>query len=169
MSNIREEARIIRELWDQSGAKKPSVCRYRTALDLVDAEGLSFSPAVADEALRGPMKQCFRNAGSLVLFDDPARYVYVEGFALLAKVPLCVAHAWVYDLVEEKAVEVTWPEAGTEYLGIAFETEWFRAWTTLRGTWGILDSPAFLREDVDPERYLSKNLHKKSPQGYTYR
>lgn len=58
MSNIREEARIIRELWDRSGAEKPREARYRTALDLVDAEGLSFSPVVSDEALRGPMNGC---------------------------------------------------------------------------------------------------------------
>lgn len=160
---------MIRELFDRnSSAKRPSACRYRTALDLVDAEGLPFSPELAEEARRGPEKQCYRNAGSLVLLEDPARYVYVEGFAVISEeIPLCTGHAWVYDLFEEKAVEVTWPEVGVEYLGIAFDTDWFRAWTRLRDTWGVLDSPALLRKDLDPERYLStshklflKNLSK---------
>lgn len=167
MSRIREEARVIRELFDESGAVKayPGY-RYRTALDVVDAEGLSFSPVAADEALRGAKKFCYRNAGSLALFENRERYVYVEGFALISeRIPLCTPHAWVYDLVEEKAVEVTWDEPGPEYLGIAFDTEWLWAWTCLREMWGVLDSPAFLREDVDPEKYLSKNLHKKYRQG----
>ncbi|MEQ1761572.1 MAG: hypothetical protein ABL984_00365 [Pyrinomonadaceae bacterium] len=158
MSVIREEAEVIRGLFDEGGAEKGYHVRYRTALDLVDAEGVSFSPDLVDPSLRGMAKQCYKNAGSFALFDDPARFVYVEGFAVLAGIPLSIAHAWVYDLKEDRALEVTWETPGAEYLGIPLDTEWFRAWILLRNCWGVLDSPAILRNDADPEKYFHKKF-----------
>lgn len=153
MSIVRAEAAAIRELLGPV-ALQPG-WRFRTPLDLVDALGVSFRVSPAPEALRGPAKQCYANAGRLALLEgSPDRYVYVEGFAVYSEeIPLSLPHAWVYDTFDEKALEVTWPEPGIEYLGVPFVSSWLRNFLLLRSCWGVLDSPAMLREDADPARY----------------
>lgn len=152
MSLIRREAALIAELMKRETL--PPGLRYFSPLDLVVAEGQEFEPVLGGSL--GPAKQCFRNAGSLALFEDPERYAYVEGFAVPARLGLPMAHAWVYDRVERRAVEVTWPEVGDEYLGVAFRTEWFRAWTTARETWGVLDSRILITTEGDPLKYAER-------------
>ena len=161
-SVILREAEVIKELRGDRFPIPPGF-RYLTALDMVVAEGCWHSPERADDARCGPSKQCFRNAGRLVL-DEPKRYVYVEGFATIKDIPLTFAHAWVWDREEGRALEVTWAEPGTEYLGIPFDSEWFLAWLTAREIWGVLDVPqVILRADADPAKYTAKNLPKISP------
>jgi hypothetical protein len=150
MSLIRDEAQFIRDVWGDR--PKPKERRYLSALDLVIAEGRAFTPELSAD--RGPAKRCYANAGGYALFLDPSRYVYVEGFAVMPKVPLCCSHAWVWDIEEQKALEVTWKTVGLEYIGVAFSTDWFRAWTQAVEVWGVLDNQIMMTTRVDASKYL---------------
>ena len=164
MSVIREAVEDFRKIFEEGKIATPPGSRYRTSLEVVGVEGVSFSPEASERSLRGVMKQCYRNAGDLALFSGRGRFLYCEGFAVVSgTIPLPVPHAWVYDLKEEKALEVTWKTPGSEYLGIPFSTEWFGAWTQVRGVWGVLDSRVFLSSDCDPEKYTAQTFFKKSP------
>ncbi len=130
----------------------PEPFRYRSALELVNALGTAFSPVLGAEL--GPPKQCFKNAGRMVL-ESPARYAYVEGFAVVSEdIPLPVAHAWVWDIQERKAVEVTWESVGSEYLGVPFAVDFVRGMALARGVWGILDAREMLLKEADPKKFL---------------
>lgn len=133
----------------------PTGFRYSSPVSLLVQEGAVFEPILWEEAgiTKKPNRACYRNAGTLAL-ARPDRYVYVEGLAVASEnLPIPLEHAWVWDLELERAVEVTWETCGAEYIGIAFQTEWFRAWTLLRERWGVLDSRAILADDADPSRY----------------
>jgi hypothetical protein len=86
------------------------------------AHGTLFTPEVAHSEMLGPAKQCFQNAGTIVM-NDPRRYLYCQGYAWIEKFGHAFEHAWVYDLEADKALEVTWQAAGDEYLGVAFHPE----------------------------------------------
>lgn len=71
---------------------------------------------------RGPPKLCYQNA----TLDRP-HLLYVEGYAVQPDLPIPFEHAWVYDPVDDKFYDPTWPEIGGECFGIAFRTEFFLA------------------------------------------
>ena len=151
MSRIMEEAAMIRDLMQGHRNTLPEGFRYWSALDLVTKEGIAFEPVVHDK--RGPMKQCYKNAGNMAL-NEPSRYVYVEGFALMSeKLPLTISHAWVYDLQEQRPLEVTWDTPGPEYIGIPFAFDFLRGMVLAREVWGILDCHTMLTEEARPEKY----------------
>jgi len=159
MSVIRQEAALIAEIMKRGSL--PEGLRYASPLDLVVAEGREFAPVLAEE--RGPSTSSSRNAGSVALFDDPDRYAYVEGFAVPAEVPLPMAHAWLWDRVEKRAVETTWDKVGAEYLGVAFRTDWFRAWTKTREVWGVFDVRIMLTVEANPAKYAESTFLEKIP------
>lgn len=131
----------------------PDPFRYRSALELVKTLGAGFSPVLG--ANLGPPKQCFKNAGTLVL-ESPWRYIYVEGFAVPSEaIPLPFAHAWVYDITTAQAVEVTWDEVGVEYLGLPVKFDFLRGMVLARDVWGILDAREMLLKEADPEKFLA--------------
>ena len=130
----------------------PEPFRYRSALELVKTLGTDFSPVLGAEL--GPPKQCFKNAGRLVL-ENPGRYVYVEGFAVISEnIPLPVAHAWVFDTQAAQAVEVTLETVGIEYLGLPFQVDFLRGMALAREVWGVLDAREMLLKEADPDRFL---------------
>lgn len=133
-------------------AEKPAGWRYSSTAALLAAEGTRFPEPVLS-ASPGLPKQCFRNAGNVAI-NEPDRFLYCEGLAVISvDLPLPVEHAWVWDLQEQRAVEVTWETAGPEYLGIAFTTDFMRGMALAREVWGILDSRVMLTEEADPAKY----------------
>lgn len=60
----------------------------------------------------GYSKECYGNATNAVLDLDPERYRYCEGFADGGMVPC--KHAWIVDLEDRKAIDVTWRDGGKE-------------------------------------------------------
>ena len=149
---IRSYYELLSKHWE--GHPLPADAAYYTPLALLVDRGLVFSPVIADPARRGVMRACYRNAGRLVM-DDPERYVYVEGIAVVSEeLPIPVAHAWVYDRQEEEALEVTWESLGSEYLGIPFKYDFLRGMVLARGVWGILDARVMVTTEAKPEKYL---------------
>lgn len=133
-------------------AETPAGWRYSSTAALLAAEGTRFpEPVLSDE--RGLPKQCFKNAGNAAI-NNHRRFLYCEGVAVISvDLPLPVEHAWIWDLEEGRAVEVTWETPGPEYLGIAFTTDFMRGMALARGVWGILDSRVMLTEEADPDKY----------------
>lgn len=159
MSIIKEHAEAISAILHRLKTPKPKHRRQRSILDIVLADGLDFtSTMTTDPALRGKMKECFQNAGRLALFGERGRYIYCEGFAVPSEqIPLPIAHAWVWDIHAQKAIDVTWEQPGIEYFGIAFDTEWFRNYTIEQNVWGVLDQPAFMYDEAKPEDYRANS------------
>jgi hypothetical protein len=69
---------------------------------------------------------CGRNASRLALRDP--ELTYVEGFAVpnffIGQVNY-LGHSWVAD-PEGRVIDPTWPEGGSEYFGVPFETDYVR-------------------------------------------
>jgi len=74
--------------------------------------GREFKPVLHNKRMMP--KACYSNAYRTVM-KDPDRYVYVEGYGLHM---LPCEHAWVWDRQDEKTIELTWPDLGSEYVGI---------------------------------------------------
>jgi hypothetical protein len=78
----------------------------------------------------GPLmtpRQCFTNSARTVLgmtAFDPAGCRYAEGFAL-SSLGMWQHHAWVVNAAG-LAVERTWREPGSRYVGVLFEGTWPR-------------------------------------------
>jgi hypothetical protein len=65
----------------------------------------------------GRAKDCYKNATNAVL-DCPA-WRYVEGYAH-HRLGIIAEHAWAVD-EQGRVIETTWPDAGTAYVGVAFD------------------------------------------------
>ncbi len=92
---------------------------YRGVGDFLLQHGRFFLPQpLARPELRGRIKQCFANATMASINGSrPGRRLhYIEGYATLI---IPTHHAWCAD-DDGNAYEVTWPEVGSAYLGIAF-------------------------------------------------
>ncbi len=85
--------------------------RYRTYEELVLAEGRLWTPEKIRLDKQGPVRECYSNAIHAAVRND---WGYVEGFAASV---FPVMHAWCVDY-DGMAVEVTWDQPGTEYMGI---------------------------------------------------
>lgn len=85
---------------------------------------------------------CFYNARTLAR-RHPDRFLYCEGFACAV---IVTEHAWLYDLKEQLAVEVTWDEIGVGYVGVPFSAAFCR------------------REPMDPQNFcLLNQWHRHHP------
>lgn len=80
--------------------------------------GRCFDQIAPEPPARGPMKECFRNAGWL---SRTTRLHYVEGYAVRGRLMLPLAHAWCVD-DDGRVYDPTWPD-GTDYFGVVFERE----------------------------------------------
>lgn len=85
--------------------------KYRTYEELVLAEGRLWTPEQVRHEKLGPVRECYSNAIHAAVTND---WGYVEGFAASV---FPVMHAWCVD-EDGMAVEVTWDQPGTEYMGI---------------------------------------------------
>jgi hypothetical protein len=113
----------------------PLLHGYRGLADFVEQNGQAFEwgplPPFVE---RGIIKQCFLNC--MQLAQRKSRFIYCEGYAC-SLIP--VHHAWCYDLETGLIVDPTWPEPGSAYFGIPFDTLFAASMTARRGSYGILD------------------------------
>lgn len=104
---------------------------YRSLHEFILAHGQSYKPTpLPAEHVRGPARECFRNAALLALREE---LIYVEGYAA-GVIPL--EHAWCVDK-EDKVYEVTWEEPGTSYFGIPFKTSYLMSHLRKAKVYGI--------------------------------
>lgn len=84
---------------------------------------VAFEPAPLPRNItRGPMKECYRNAAELAIWNKDM--TYVEGWAHSGLI--AVEHAWCVDK-QGKVVDPTWPDVrgkGFEFLGVPLSTEY---------------------------------------------
>jgi hypothetical protein len=90
----------------------------------------------------GRAKECFMNAASAVVFESSTDLRYVEGYAA-SIIP--IHHAWLVTPNGE-VIDPTWAgqishgvtmSPGSEYFGIAFDTDWLRAHLLRTEVWGV--------------------------------
>ncbi|WP_435059650.1 hypothetical protein [Streptomyces sp. bgisy060] len=114
--------------------------KYRSAYELVIAQGRWFTPATLPASIRPlPERQCFANA--MAVEAQHPHLAYTEGFALTADSALPILHAWCTG-ADGKVVDPTWPESkDVAYLGIILPSN-------LRPLpprhWGVLEAPGSL-------------------------
>lgn len=122
--------------------KRPEGFGYSCAEGYVLENGRAWEPQELPaefQALRGQQKECFKNAADPVFnFDERVRYV--EGFAMAEGLPLAIHHAWLVD-EHDRVLEVTWPEAGTEYFGVEFGYDKLAETALARECYGVIDNP----------------------------
>ena len=96
----------------------------------------------------GRQRQCYYNAAVRTLLSEDPRYgrdrrwVYCEGYARRALVPLPVLHAWVVERKTGLAVEQTFRlEPGEEvaYFGVPFDPDYLARTLAQNGVCGLLD------------------------------
>lgn len=116
---------------------------------------------------RGLKQQCYRNSENVCTFQDSVAdlYSYAEGYALKpGLIPL--AHAWVVDKTDGKAIDPTWKEPGCEYFGVRFDPEWVNELTIKNGCYGVFESLHIVARRLNPRNsdamisFLSKGLLK---------
>lgn len=88
----------------------------------------------------GEARDCSYNAHTLA-FTDHNRFRYVEGFAMVAFMP--VAHAWCLDLHTGRIVDPTWThiehDGPVPYLGVGFSHQFIAALSLATGNPGVFD------------------------------
>lgn len=129
--------RAHRALYDMNNMGRPDFT-HRSYEELILDLGQSYTrkplPTGVD---RGQMKQCYQNS-TTVVFTDPDRFGYVEGYAYGGI--LAVQHAWVLDRTDGLIFDPTWPEDDdhTVYRGIEFPWEFVCRKMVERGVYGLL-------------------------------
>jgi hypothetical protein len=104
---------------------------------------------------RGPLKQCFKNASAMAVFDE--RWIYCEGFAIRYALDIALGeHAWVLDAANNcEVVDPTWRDTKDGlYLGIPFSQTYLQNHLMDRGYYGVLVThdwsvPALFRQPVE--------------------
>jgi hypothetical protein len=97
--------------------------------------------ATAEQGMKDEMgtpKTCWGNAALLAL-SDPARYIYMEGSVCVVDVP--IDHAWVYDRLRQKHIEVTirfeeMNKKAGPYLGLPFPCDFVQSVAEETGGYG---------------------------------
>lgn len=110
--------------------------------------------------------QCFRNATLYALEHSQARYV--EGFAWTEELIFPIHHAWVE--IDGKAMDATWDETETVYVGVAFDTDAVSKRIQRTGYYGLFVPGDFIDIDflceIDPGlRDIIEDFKKSSPHG----
>lgn len=101
------------------------------------AHGRSFEISNTKLAQRGVAKQCYRNAGTLVIDDCDGLYTYCEGYVHPPGL-FPIHHAWCLD-GGGKVIDPTLRENPDNlYFGIAITTEHLLATILKTGVWGVL-------------------------------
>lgn len=147
MTHVREYLEAESRLMSSVGHKRMKCWNgYASMGDFVLKNGTDFTATPLQEtSLRGKMKECFKNAANIALFESD--YIYCEGYAL-GVIP--VHHAWV--IHNGQAIEVTWKEPGSEYFGVPISESYLRkrileteCWHSLiddwQNKWPMLSTP----------------------------
>lgn len=117
-----------------SGSKK-SYMKYGSYEELVLIEGHHMEQLLPiPDVQRGVMGECYRNSQLFVM--DNSEFTYCEGWAISARLPIPLQHAWVID-GDGKVIDPTWDDEA-HYYGIPFETEFLVDFTLNVGYYGIL-------------------------------
>lgn len=85
---------------------------------------------------RGLPKSCYWNSQRLAFKRNDL--IYVEGYAIAEGISIAIAHAWLMT-PEGYAIDPTWDEPGTVYLGIPFNTDWVKSMLAARKAKGRED------------------------------
>lgn len=100
-----------------------------------------------------PLGHCFKNSYRVV---DARDYVYCEGLAVPKKI-MPMEHAWVLD--EGQFLDPTWSD-GTDYVGVAFRTDWLRQHLMKTGVYGVFCNLHALRRPPSwVYEYLKEGLY----------
>jgi hypothetical protein len=114
MNVTREELAQLAEVHRRSG------WRLNPAQWLLD-NGRDFEPSPLPPGMRlRKPKQCYLNSMHLV-WENPNRYVYVEGWASTPFI--ATSHAWCHDRETGLIVDTTW-ENGFDYVGVVIRTKY---------------------------------------------
>lgn len=121
----------------ENAVPRPAGLVYDWPEAFVIEHGRPWTPQqLPDEFQPMPEKECFYNASHLVAGAEGL--TYCEGFALGSGVAIDVVHhAWAADS-EGRVIDVTWPEPGAAYRGVAFPLE-FIADALVNGTGSLLN------------------------------
>jgi hypothetical protein len=100
------------------------------------------------------LKQCFKNATHLVLYDETGLR-YCEGYAIRKDFPVPIHHAWALD-ENNGVIDVTWRDAADcEYIGAPFDRETLTNELMQNKVYGILATDIFVNFNliarIDPE------------------
>lgn len=127
---------MVKAMCELGGANAPVSYRFMAMF------GKEFElKRVASITGKGLKQQCYRNSENVCTFQDSVAdlYSYAEGYALKpGLIPL--AHAWVVDKTDGKAIDPTWPEEGCSYFGVRFDPEWVNELTIKNGCYGVFES-----------------------------
>ncbi len=119
MADPHDLPSLLQWFADTIGRSNPDV---RNAYALVLEFGRSFTPQPKPKGIKwGRRKRCYKNAYDLMK-EHPA-LTYCEGFVLLEKVSLPIAHAWCSDQAGG-VVDNTVRASTIAYFGIPFDRSW---------------------------------------------
>ena len=115
---------------------KKSYMKYGSYEEFVLLEGYAMEHRrPVPEIERGTMGQCFRNSMMYVL--DHRDLTYCEGWAMSARLPIPLQHAWILD-GEDKVIDPTWDDEEVAYYGVPFDFEFVAKFAIEVGYFGIL-------------------------------
>ncbi len=96
----------------------------------------------------GDVKECYSNATHLV-WENPDKYTYFEGYAFPDFANIPIHHAWVVDR-NNNVIDNTWKSVGAAYFGVPVKLEDLNNVLFESGTFGFLDfSKKSFRELVE--------------------
>jgi len=135
MNTLKEYCEMLSQMRKLHHDKCPKGFKWFGVEELLLKEGCSFAPAPLPKGVRrGVAKQCYMNAARVALRRDDL--VYCEGYAVAARVPIPLAHAWLCDR-QGRAIDPTWKE-GIAYLGVPIKKAFLRKQLARTGHYGIL-------------------------------
>ena len=103
--------------WHAANRGTPEGWKYGSYEALVLAEGTSWDdPDSITLDINGELKDCYQNSLHYAIENG---LLYCEGYAQGSIIP--VMHAWVYDPDNDKVIETTWRDPGSEYYGVAMD------------------------------------------------
>lgn len=103
--------------------------------------GNFYNPApLPPEIKPGEKRECYMNA-ALLAIEYPDRFMYCEGYAVSAVVPMAIGHAWVLDIENNNAVvDNTWDD-GMAYFGVAITIDALLERLVEQGVYGYFYRP----------------------------
>lgn len=104
--------------------------KYRGFEELVLDCGILMEALLLPPTIQyGSPKQCYWNCQKLVFKRKDL--TYVEGFALIPRLLIPVAHAWLLTS-EGEAIDPTWNPVGAAYCGVPLSTKWVKSFLASR-------------------------------------
>lgn len=86
---------------------------------------------------KGRPKRCYENCLAAAIMGR--KYIYAEGYAFAAGVPIPFSHAWLVCPDTGRAFDPTW-EVGTAYIGVTFRHEYLAKEFRRKRTSSLIDN-----------------------------